>query len=161
MELLVYETPETFTEDFVDCKVTPKNKKITVIGAGFFGLGSLAALEKEGGFDPGCFEKTDKPGGTWCYREKPEDGVGSTMPWTIINHRKELGALSNFPPKKESNNFMRHHEIYEYIMDYAASRGILKYIRYKMEVLKMKRCDDYEETGKWTVTVKNRLSGGT
>ncbi|GBM57528.1 hypothetical protein AVEN_97643-1 [Araneus ventricosus] len=56
---------------------------------------------------------------------------------------------------------MRHHEIYEYIMDYATSRGVLKYIRYKMEVLKVKRSDDYEETGKWTVTVKNRLSGGT
>ncbi|GBN67351.1 Dimethylaniline monooxygenase [N-oxide-forming] 2 [Araneus ventricosus] len=161
MELLVYETPETLSEDLVECKVTPKNKKIAVIGAGFFGLVSLVALEEEGGFDPVCFEKTDKPGGTWCYREKPEDGVGSTMPSTIINHSKELGALSTFPPKKESNNFMRHHEIYEYIMDYATSRGVLKYIRYKMEVLKVKRYDDYEETGKWTVTVKNRLSGGT
>ncbi|GBO30301.1 hypothetical protein AVEN_5601-1, partial [Araneus ventricosus] len=98
-------------------KVTPKNKKIAVIGAGFFGLVSLAALEEEGGFDPIRFEKTDKPGGTWCYREKSEDGVGSTMPSTIINHSKELGALSTFPPKKESNNFMRHHEIYECIMD--------------------------------------------
>ncbi|GBM78079.1 Dimethylaniline monooxygenase [N-oxide-forming] 5 [Araneus ventricosus] len=83
------------------------------------------------------------------------------MTSTIINHSKELGALSTFPPKKESNDFMRHHEIYEYIMDYATSRGVLKYIRYKMEVLKVKRCDDYEETGKWTVIVKNRLPGGT
>ncbi|GBM52944.1 Dimethylaniline monooxygenase [N-oxide-forming] 5 [Araneus ventricosus] len=141
--------------------MTPKNKKIAVIGAGGTGLASLAALEEEGGFDAVCFEKTDKPGGTWCYRENPEVGVGSTMPTTILNHSKEMGALSNFPPKKESNNFMRRHEIYEYIMDYATSRNVLKYIRYKMEVLKVKRYDDYEETGKWTVTVKNRLSGGT
>ncbi|GBN61219.1 hypothetical protein AVEN_145459-1 [Araneus ventricosus] len=30
-----------------------------------------------------------------------------------------------------------------------------------MEVLKVRRSDDYEKTGKWTVTVKNRLSGET
>ncbi|GBN48990.1 Dimethylaniline monooxygenase [N-oxide-forming] 2 [Araneus ventricosus] len=142
-------------------KMVPKNKKIAVIGAGFCGLVSLAALEEEGGFDPVCFEKTDKPGGTWCYREEPEEGVGSTMPTTIINHSKEIGALSTFPPKKEKNNFMRHHELYDYMMDYATSRGVLKYIRCKMEVLKVKRSDDYEKTGKWTVSVKNRLSGET
>ncbi|GBM66112.1 Dimethylaniline monooxygenase [N-oxide-forming] 2 [Araneus ventricosus] len=142
-------------------KVTPKNKKIAVIGAGVCGLISLASLEEEGVFYLVCFEKTDKPGGTWCYREKPEDGVGSTMPTTIINHSKELGALSTFPPKKESNNFMRYPEIYEYIMDYANTRGVLKYIRYEMEVLKVNRSDDYEEMGKWTVIVKNRPSERT
>ncbi|KAF8795330.1 Dimethylaniline monooxygenase like protein [Argiope bruennichi] len=136
-----------------------RNKKIAVIGAGFVGLVSLVSLKEEGGFDPICFEKTDKPGGTWCYREEPEEGVGSTMSTTIINHSKEMGALSNFPPKKESNNFMRHHEFYEYLMDFANSKDVLKYIRYNIEVLEVKRTDDYEETGRWTVTVKNRLSG--
>ncbi|GBN84682.1 Dimethylaniline monooxygenase [N-oxide-forming] 5 [Araneus ventricosus] len=138
-----------------------EKKKIAVIGAGFLGLASLVSLEEEGGFDPVCFEKTDKPGGTWCYREETENGIGSIMPTTIINISKEMGALSTFPPKKESNNFMRHQEFYDYIMDYAKSRDVLQYIRYNMEVLKVKRSDDYEKTGKWTVTVKNRLSGET
>ncbi|GBM84512.1 Dimethylaniline monooxygenase [N-oxide-forming] 5, partial [Araneus ventricosus] len=44
-------------------------------------------------------------------------------------------------------------------MDYAKSSDVLQYILYNMEVLKVKRSDDYEKTGKWTVTVKNRLSG--
>ncbi|GBN61221.1 Dimethylaniline monooxygenase [N-oxide-forming] 2 [Araneus ventricosus] len=139
--------------------MAPKRKKIAVIGAGICGMISLVSLEEEGGFDLVCFEKTDQPGGTWCYREVPEEGVGSTMPTTILNHSKEIGAMSNFPPKKESNNFMKHREIYEYFMDY--SRGVLKCIQFNMEVLKVRRSDDYEKTGKWRVTVKNRLSGET
>ncbi|CAL1277797.1 unnamed protein product [Larinioides sclopetarius] len=140
-------------------KMSTNSKKIAVIGAGITGLVALVSLEEEGGFELVCFEKTDRPGGTWSYREEPEEGVGSTMATTIINHSKEIGALSNFPPKKESNNFMKHQEFHEYMMDYA--RGVLKYVQYKTEVLKVRKSEDYEKTGRWTVTVKNRLSSET
>ncbi|GBN05608.1 Dimethylaniline monooxygenase [N-oxide-forming] 2 [Araneus ventricosus] len=116
-------------------------------------------LKEEGGFEPICFEKTDQPGGTWCYREEAIDGVPSIMPSTIINHSKEMGALSNIPPPKESNNFMKHNEIYQYFMDAARSRDVLRHIRFNTEVIEVKRTSYYEDTGRWSVTVKDTISG--
>ncbi|GFS56492.1 dimethylaniline monooxygenase 5 [Trichonephila inaurata madagascariensis] len=133
-------------------------KKIAVLGGGFVGILSTASLKEEGGFDVVCFEKTSKYGGTWCYREESEEGVPSIMPTTIINHSKEMGALSNFPPPKEYNNFMRHHELHQYITEYATEKDILKHFRFNTEVKSVQRAPDYEETGRWTVTVRNTLT---
>ncbi|GBN43981.1 Dimethylaniline monooxygenase [N-oxide-forming] 5 [Araneus ventricosus] len=95
-------------------------KKIAIIGGGVSGLGAIAAF-KEDSFEPVCFEKTESHGRTWCYREESEEGVPSLMPSTIVNHRKEIGAFSNFPPKKEYNSFMSHQELYQYVTEYAKS----------------------------------------
>ncbi|CAL1273978.1 unnamed protein product [Larinioides sclopetarius] len=133
-------------------------KRIAIIGGGFAGMFSIWTLLEEGGFEPVCFEKTDKPGGTWCYREEALHGVPSIMPSTIINHSKEMGAISNCVPPKENSNFMRHNELYQYILDIAKSRDALKYIQYNMEVMNVKRGDDYEESGRWSVTVRNTIT---
>ncbi|XP_054706185.1 flavin-containing monooxygenase 5-like isoform X1 [Uloborus diversus] len=135
-----------------------KKKKIAVIGGGLSGIASVIMLRKED-LDPICFEKTDKFGGTWCYREQSVEGIASIMPTTIINHSKEMGAFSNFPPRKEYNNYMRHSELYQYVTDYVKHNGIEKYVRYNMEVEKVKKADDYSETGRWIVTVRNSLTG--
>ncbi|CAL1263028.1 unnamed protein product [Larinioides sclopetarius] len=134
-------------------------KKIAILGGGFAGLSSVASLKEEGGFEPVCFEKTSNLGGTWFYREEVIDGVASIMPTTIINHSKEMGALSNFPPPKELSNFMRHNELYDYAMDYFKFNDVLKHAQCNMEVMKVRRAPDYEETGRWIVTVKNTISG--
>ncbi|KAF8781435.1 Dimethylaniline monooxygenase like protein [Argiope bruennichi] len=134
-------------------------KRVAVIGGGFAGLCSVATLMEEGGFEPVCFEKTDKPGGTWCYRDEAIEGVASIMPTTIINHSKEMGALSNYPPPKECSNFMRHKELYRNVIEGAKERDLLKYIQCNTEVISVKRTADYEQTGKWMVTVKNTASG--
>ncbi|GBO06514.1 Dimethylaniline monooxygenase [N-oxide-forming] 2 [Araneus ventricosus] len=134
-------------------------KKIAVVGGGFAGLCSIHCLKEEGGFDPVCFEKTDSPGGTWFYREEVEEGVPSIMPTTIINHSKEVGSLSNGPPPKECSIFMRHNELYQYVLSVVQKSDILKHIQYNMEVLTVKRADDYEETGRWIVTVRSTISG--
>ncbi|GFR00719.1 dimethylaniline monooxygenase [Trichonephila clavata] len=67
-------------------------KKIAVLGGGITGLAALASLKEESCFEPVCFEKTSNYGGTWCYREETEEGVGSIMPTTYLNHSKEMGA---------------------------------------------------------------------
>ncbi|GIX93648.1 flavin-containing monooxygenase 5 [Caerostris darwini] len=132
--------------------------KIAVIGGGFCGIGALVQLQEEGGFELVCFEKTDKPGGTWCYREESMEAVASIMPATIINHSKEMGALSDFPPPKEFNVYMKHYELYRYITEYAKSKDIFKYIQYNSEVLEVRRANDYKDTGRWIVTVKSTIS---
>ncbi|GFT74280.1 dimethylaniline monooxygenase 5 [Nephila pilipes] len=139
---------------FID---SPK-KKIAVIGGGFTGTYSVATLLEEGSFEPICFEKTDKIGGTWYYREESVEAVASIMPTTIINHSKEMGAISNFPPKKEYNNYMRHYELYQYSMEFIRSRGVEKYIQCNTEVVECRRTHDYEETGRWVVTTRNTIS---
>ncbi|GFT61059.1 dimethylaniline monooxygenase 2, partial [Nephila pilipes] len=133
-------------------------KKIAVLGGGFSGIVAVASLKEEGGFDIICVEKTSEYGGTWCYREEVEEGVASIMPTTIINHSKEMGALSNFPPRKEYNNFMRHFELFKYINDFAAQKDVLKHFRFNTEVTSVRKTPDYEETGRWTVTVRNTLT---
>nr|XP_042913570.1 flavin-containing monooxygenase 5-like [Parasteatoda tepidariorum] len=134
-------------------------KRIGIVGGGFSGCGLIAMLKEEGGMEPICFEKSDRPGGTWNYREESTVGVPSIMPTTIINHSKEFRAMSNFPPPKELPNYMKHSELYEFFMSYATEKGVLNHIQYNSEVVEVKRAADYEETGRWTVSVKNTLSG--
>nr|XP_042894441.1 flavin-containing monooxygenase 5-like [Parasteatoda tepidariorum] len=133
-------------------------KRIAIVGGGFCGITQIIMLKEEN-LEPYCFEKTDKPFGTWNYREESTVGVPSLMPSTIINHSKEYGAYSNFPPDKELPNYMKHKQILNYFMSYANKNDALKHIQYNSEVLEVKRATDYEETGRWNVSVKNTISG--
>lgn len=136
----------------------PPKKRVAIIGGGFSGLSSIRALKEEG-IEPVCYERTPEPGGTWCYREEASDGVPSIMPTTIINHSKEMGALSNCPPKKEYPNYMRHAELYQYFKDVGEAFGCFKYMIFNREVTSVRKAPDYDETGKWVVTVKNAENG--
>ncbi|XP_054707670.1 flavin-containing monooxygenase 5-like [Uloborus diversus] len=138
--------------------MAPITKRIAVIGGGFSGVSSISMVKDEG-MEPVCFEKLDALGGTWYYREESEVGVASIMPTTVINHSKEMGAFSNFPPRKEFNNYMKHTEIYEYLKEYVKCKDLERYIRYNMEVVKVRKSEDYKTTGRWSVTARNRLTG--
>ncbi|CAL1283936.1 unnamed protein product [Larinioides sclopetarius] len=118
------------------------NKRIAVIGGGYSGIASMVALKEEGCFDIVCFEKTGNYAGTWCYKEETEFGVASIMPTTHMVSSKEISAISNFPPRKEYSNFMKHAQVYEYIQEYAKLHDVLKYIQFNSEVTEVKRCDD-------------------
>ncbi|XP_035225544.1 flavin-containing monooxygenase 5-like isoform X2 [Stegodyphus dumicola] len=138
--------------------MSEKKKRIAIIGGGFSGAGSIIMLKEEN-MDPVCFEKTDKLGGTWCYREDIIDGVASIMPTTIINNSKEMGGFSTFPPPKEYPNYMRHWQLYEYFKMYCEKYDCMKHIQFNMEVIEVKRTEDYDQTGRWRVTAKNTVTG--
>ncbi|XP_015914889.2 flavin-containing monooxygenase 5 isoform X1 [Parasteatoda tepidariorum] len=133
-------------------------KRILVIGGGFSGIGSIKSLKEEG-HEPICYEKTANPGGTWYYREDTPMGIPSIMPTTVINHSKEMGALTNFPPDKRYPNYMRHFELYRMFLDVGEHFDCFKHITYNREVIKVKRATDYDETGRWCATVKNTETG--
>ncbi|XP_022240815.1 dimethylaniline monooxygenase [N-oxide-forming] 5-like [Limulus polyphemus] len=82
------------------------NKQICIIGGGSSGLTSIKACLEEG-LKPICFEKTDKLGGLWRYRDDDTDELASVMKSTIINSSKEMSAYSDFPPPKEFPNYIR------------------------------------------------------
>ncbi|GFX88383.1 dimethylaniline monooxygenase 5 [Trichonephila clavipes] len=129
------------------------SKRVAVVGAGISGLVAIKSLKEEGLF-PVCFEKTSRLGGLWHYHEDDTKGVPSVMWCTSLNNSKEPGALSDFPAKAESPNFMRHFQVLEMLQDYASKFDLLKHINYNKEVVKIIRADDYDATGKWCVSVK-------
>ncbi|GIY20290.1 flavin-containing monooxygenase 5 [Caerostris extrusa] len=133
-------------------------KRILVIGGGFSGVGSIKSLKEEG-YDPICYEKSSQPGGTWNYRETAPLGLPSIMPTTVINHSKEMGSLTNYIPDKKYPNYMRHHELYKLFLDIGEKFDCFRHIVYNREVISVKRSADYEETGKWNVSVKNTITG--
>lgn len=130
-----------------------------MIGAGISGIVSMAALMEEGFTNIVCFEASDSIGGLWNYRDEAVVGFGSVMKTTVINHSKEMGALSNFPPKKEYSNYMRHREVMQYFTDYYKHIGCEKFIRFNTLVVNVKKAADYENTGDLSVTVKDKITG--
>lgn len=78
-------------------------KKVLVIGADIVGIVSIAHI-REDGMEPVWYELSDNYGGNWRYSQEVTYGQASIMPTTIINHSKEMGALSKFPPRKEFSN---------------------------------------------------------
>lgn len=131
-----------------------ERKRVAIIGGGFSGLSAIRSLKEEG-MEPVCYERTSSSGGTWCYREEAVDGVPSIMPTTIINHSKEMGSLSNYPPNKEYANYMRHSELYQYFKDVGEAFDCFRHMIYNREVVSVKRSEDHDETGRWVVAVKN------
>lgn len=132
--------------------------KICVIGGGSSGLTSIKACKEEN-MDVECFELSDNFGGLWRYHDDTEDGRASVMKSTVINTSKEMSAFSDFPPPKEFANFMHNTAMLEYFRMYAEHFDLLKHIRYKCKVVKVEKAEDYEETGKWTVTVQDLDKG--
>ena len=83
------------------------NLRIGIIGAGPSGATAAKACLEEG-FDVVVYEKTDRTGGLWNYRDKDIDGIASVMKSTITNTSKEGSAYSDFPPHPEFPNYMHN-----------------------------------------------------
>ncbi|XP_042142271.1 flavin-containing monooxygenase 5-like [Ixodes scapularis] len=64
-------------------------------------------------------------------------------------------CTSDFPPPKETPNYMQHTKVLEYIRSYADHFGITSKIRLRHEVLQVTQAEDYDATGRWDVVVKD------
>lgn len=128
--------------------------KVAILGGGSAGMTAVKACVEEG-LDVVCFERTDDIGGLWRYTDDPEDGRGGVMKSTIINSSKEISAFSDFPPPTEFPNYMHNSKMIKYLDMYAEKFGMRSYIRTRHEVVSCKPAENYEETHKWCVRVKN------
>ena len=81
--------------------------RIGIIGGGASGMTATKACLEEG-FHVVVYEKTDRTGGLWRYRDEDMDGIASVMKSTIINSSKEMSAFSDFPPPPEFPNYMHN-----------------------------------------------------
>uniref|UniRef100_A0A147BGF9 Flavin-containing monooxygenase n=2 Tax=Ixodes ricinus TaxID=34613 RepID=A0A147BGF9_IXORI len=128
-------------------------KRIAIVGGGSAGIASAKSCLEED-LEPVVFERTDALGGLWRYREKAEEGVPNLMKATIINTCKEMSSFSDFPPPREFANYMHHTMLVRYFELYADHFGVTKHIRFNTDVVKVSKSSDYDETGRWVVTVK-------
>lgn len=138
--------------------MTSKAKQVAVVGAGTSGLMAIKSLKEEG-FEPVCFEKSSYYGGLWKFHEEDVEGVPSVSWSTSLNNSKEVGAISDFPPDPEYPNFMRHFKVLRMFTQYAEKFDLFRHIHYCTEVVKIRRADDYNKTGRWNVATKDIKSG--
>ncbi|XP_013779337.1 dimethylaniline monooxygenase [N-oxide-forming] 2-like [Limulus polyphemus] len=129
-------------------------KRICIAGAGPSGLASIKACLEED-LQPVCFEKTNQLGGLWCYREDDVEGVGSVMKSTITNTSKEMSAFSDFPPPKDFPVYMHNSCLLKYFEMYAENFDLVRHIRFRHEILEVAQNHDFDETGRWKVTVRD------
>ncbi|XP_038069073.1 flavin-containing monooxygenase 5-like [Patiria miniata] len=133
------------------------SKKVAIIGAGASGITAIKCCLDEG-LQVTCFERSDRIGGLWAYREDV-DGQGCVFKSTIINTSKEVMCYSDYPIPKENPNYMHNSYIEKYFLSYVDHFDLRRHIQFRTEVEKVTQAADYDTTGRWKITTKNRDSG--
>ena len=133
------------------------SKSVAVIGAGASGITALKCCLDED-LIPTCFERSDRVGGLWSYRED-RDGQGCVFKSTIINTSKEMMCYSDYPIPKEYPNYMHNSYIEKYFRSYVDNFDLMRHIKFRTEVENLRPAADYDTTGRWQITSKNRDSG--
>ena len=98
---------------------------ITIIGAGFGGIGMAARLLRAGFGDVTVFEQADRVGGVWAANSYP--GAACDIPAALYSF--------SFAPKPDwSRRYPPQEEIRDYLEDTARRFGVLPLIRFATEV---------------------------
>src|ERR1700722_2208990 len=117
-----------------------------VIGAGSSGIAAAKALHERGiPFD--CFEKGDRVGGNWVFKNK--NGVSSAYRSLHINPARERMEYSDYPMPRSYPDFPHHTQIAKYFDDYVEHFGFRERIEFETGVERATRDAD----GPWTVTL--------
>jgi cation diffusion facilitator CzcD-associated flavoprotein CzcO len=98
----------------------PQLPTVCLIGAGASGIAAAKALHQRG-FDFDCFERSDRVGGNWVY--KNPNGMSSTYRSLHINTSRERMEYSDFPMPKSYPDFPHHSHIARYFNDYVDHFG--------------------------------------
>ncbi|XP_048730177.2 flavin-containing monooxygenase 5-like isoform X2 [Ostrea edulis] len=135
-------------------------KTVAVVGAGASGLPAVKCCVDEG-LQPLCFERTDHIGGLWHFTDEPIEGQSCVMKSTSINCSKEMTCYSDYPIPKEFPIFMHNKDILKYFNMYADNFNLKKYIRFRTQVISVKRRSDFKTSGQWNITTKDLTTGDT
>ena len=109
-----------------------------MIGAGSSGIAAVKALHGRG-FDVDCYEKSDRVGGNWVWRNKNE--MSSSYRSLHINTSRERMEYSDFPMPKSFPDFPHHTHIARYFDDYVDHFGFRDRIRFETGVERATRLD--------------------
>ncbi|KAA8905316.1 hypothetical protein TRICI_005312 [Trichomonascus ciferrii] len=149
--------------------MTPRIRKIAVIGGGPSGLTMLKALRGEQAFDTiKCFERGSQTGGLWNYSEEASRAtIPSTDPhraplgWESAMYKyldgnivRETQTWNEFPlDDKEAPLFMDRSQILNYVKEYG--RSVEPMITFNTEVTKL----GSRKEGGWDLEYKNLETG--
>ena len=120
-----------------------------VIGAGCSGITATKALA-EAGVEVDCFERSDRIGGLWAYREG--DDKTAAYRTLHINTSRNRMAFSDFPMPATYPDFPGHQQIADYFEGYVDRFGVRDHVRFRTEVKRAERGPD----GAWQI----ELAGG-
>ena len=116
-----------------------------VIGAGSSGIAAVKALHGRG-FDVDCFEKSDRVGGNWVWRNK--NGMSASYRSLHINTSRERMEYSDFPMPKSYPDFPHHTHIAQYFDDYVDHFGFRDRISFETGIERAERLPG----GGWEIT---------
>jgi dimethylaniline monooxygenase (N-oxide forming) len=120
--------------------------KACVIGAGSSGIAAAKALHTRGiPFD--CFEKSDRVGGNWVYRNT--NGMSSCYRSLHINTSRKRMEYSDFPMPESYPQFPHHTHIAAYFDAYVDHFGLREQIMFNTGVAHAAK-----DTDGWTVTLE-------
>jgi dimethylaniline monooxygenase (N-oxide forming) len=125
----------------------PKLPRTAVIGAGSSGIAAAKTLHEQG-FEFECFEKSDRVGGNWVF--KNTNGMSSSYATLHINTSRERMEYPDFPMPKSYPDFPHHSHIARYFDDYVDHFGFRDRIRFKTGVERAERRSD----GVWEVSTE-------
>lgn len=121
------------------------SKSVTIIGAGFGGIGMAVRLKRAGFNEIAVFEKAGDVGGVW--RDNSYPGAACDVP-------SHLYSFSFAPKHDWSRRFAPQEEIFDYLRETAARFDVLRHVRLNTEV---EGASFDEAAGQWTV----RLADGS
>src|SRR3954470_206575 len=123
-----------------------RSPSVTVVGAGFGGVGMAARLLRAGFRDVTVLERGDRVGGVWAANTYP--GAACDVPAALYSY--------SFAPKTDwTRRYPPQSEIRDYVEDVARRFGVLERIRVGVEVADA-RWDDERARG-----VLRLADGGT
>ncbi|GAB4214516.1 MAG: NAD(P)-binding domain-containing protein [Sandaracinaceae bacterium] len=127
--------------------------KTCIVGAGSSGIATAKELAQRGlPFD--CFEKSDRVGGNWVYRNK--NGMSACYRGLYINTSRERMQYRDFPMPRDYPDFPHHTQIAAYFERYIDHFDVRRRISFETEVKRITRGAD----GRFDVTVAFLREGG-
>src|SRR5918996_6386074 len=118
---------------------------VCVIGAGSSGIAAAKALHQRGfAFD--CFEKSDRVGGIWVFKNR--NGLSSAYRSLHINTSRDRMQFADFPMPRSYPDFPHHTQIASYFDAYVDHFGFRDRIEFETEVTRAEPDGDG-----WAVTL--------
>jgi cation diffusion facilitator CzcD-associated flavoprotein CzcO len=118
---------------------------VCVIGAGSCGIAAAKTLHQRG-FDFDCFEKSDRVGGLWVYKNR--NGLSGAYRSLHINTSRERMEFPDFPMPKSYPDFPHHTHIAEYFDAYVDHFGFRDRITFETGVERAELA-----SGVWEITL--------